>query len=157
MDDKTFLRHALATIAYRGGKTLRGAPEGFGAFSLGEGSRTAAEILAHIGDLLQWLLGLADGEHRWSDTSPDDWETQVERFHAELAILDERLASDEPLQRSATRLFQGPVADALQHVGQLAMMRRLAGSPVGGENFYKAEIEIGRVGAEQAPPVYEFD
>ena len=148
MDDRDFLRHALATIAYRGGKTFRGAPNGFGSTSAGRGSRTAVEILAHIGDLFDWMLGLADGEHRWGDTATDDWAGQVDRFYAGLAALDARLCSPEPLGKSPAKLFQGPVADTLQHVGQLAMLRRLAGSPVKGENFYKADIQIGRVGPD---------
>ena len=157
MDERTFLRHALATIAYRGGKALRGAPEGFGGTSAGPGSRTAVEILAHIGDLFDWMLGLADGEHRWSDTRTDDWAGQVDRFYAGLAALDARLASSEPLGKTPAKLFQGPVADTLQHVGQIAMLRRLAGSPVKGENFYKADIRVGRVGPEQEQPVREFE
>ena len=157
MDETRFLRHALATVAYRGGKVLRDAPPGFGATLVGPGSRTAVQILAHIGDLFEWMLALARGEHRWSETATDDWDAQVERFHERLGELDARLASGAPLGSPAARLFQGPVADALQHIGQLAMLRRVAGSPVKGENYFKADIEIGRVGQEQAPPRYEFD
>ena len=88
MDEhRDFLRHALATIAYRGGKTLRDAPQGFGSYSAGPGSRSAVEILAHIGDLFDWMLALADGEHRWSPTDTDDWDGQVRRFHDRLAAL----------------------------------------------------------------------
>ena len=87
-------------------------------------------------------------EHRWGDTATDDWAGQVDRFYAGLAALDARLCSPEPLGKSPAKLFQGPVADTLQHVGQLAMLRRLAGSPVKGENFYKADIQIGRVGPD---------
>jgi hypothetical protein len=155
--ERAFLRHLVATIAYRGGKVLRDAPEGFGATSVGEGSRTAVQILAHMGDLFAWGLALADGEHRWSDTESDDWDGQVERFFAGLAAVDDRLASPEPLGRPALRLVQGPFADALTHIGQIALLRRLAGSPVKGENYFKAEIEAGRVGPEQPRPVYEFE
>ncbi len=154
--ERGVLRHAVATIAYRGGKVLRGAPEGFGSTSAGPGSRSAVEILAHMGDLFSWALALADGEHRWSETAPEDWAGQVERFYAGLAAVDHRLAASEPLGRPALRLLQGPLADALTHVGQLAMLRRLAGSPVMGENYFKAEIEAGRVGPEQTAPVFEF-
>ena len=155
-DERTLLRHLVAVIAYRGGKALRDAPEGFGAVSAGPGSRTAVGILAHTADLFAWGLALADGEHRWSDTESDDWDAQVERFYAGLAAVDARLASPEPLGRPAARLLQGPFADALTHVGQIGMLRRLAGSPVRGENYFKAEIEVGRVGPEQAPPSDEF-
>lgn len=156
-DERTMLRHTLATIAYRGGKALRDAPEGFGATTAGGGSRTAVQILAHMGDLFAWGLALADGEHRWSETKSDDWDAQVERFFAGLAAVDARLASPEPLGRPETKLLQGPFADALTHVGQIAMLRRVAGAPVRGENYFKATIEIGQVGSGQAPPNYEFD
>ncbi|MDA0328599.1 MAG: hypothetical protein O2958_06290 [Gemmatimonadetes bacterium] len=156
-DERTMLRHTLATIAYRGGKALRDAPEGFGATTAGGGSRTAVQILAHMGDLFAWGLALADGEYRWSETKSDDWDAQVERFFAGLAAVDARLASPEPLGRPETKLLQGPFADALTHVGQIAMLRRVAGAPVRGENYFKATIEIGQVGSGQAPPNYEFD
>jgi len=156
-DERAALRHLLATIAYRGGKVLRGAPEGFGATSVGHGARTAVEILAHIGDLFDWSLALAaDGEHRWHNTRSDDWEVQVERFFAGLATVDAHLASGGPIARPPTRLAQGPFADALNHIGQLALLRRVAGSPVKGENYFKAEITTGRVGPDQADPVFEF-
>ena len=155
--ERTLLRHMIATIAYRGGKALREAPEGFGATTAGPGSRSAVQILAHMGDLFAWALALADGEHRWSDTRSDDWNAQVDRFFAGLEAVDARLASPEPLGRPAQRLLQGPFADALTHIGQIAMLRRLADSPVKGENYFKAEIEPGRVGPKQSPPVFEFD
>jgi hypothetical protein len=53
-------------------------------------------------------------------------------------------------------LIQGPIADALTHVGQIAMLRRLAGCPIPGENYFAADIAPGRVGAQQAQPVQEF-
>lgn len=157
-DEREALRHLLATIAYRGGKVLRGAPPDFGSVSAGADARTAVEILAHVGDLFDWGLALAaEGEHRWSETRSDDWDAQVERFFAGLAAVDAHLASSEPLARSAARLMQGPFADALTHIGQLAMLRRVAGSPVRGENYFKAHIEAGRVGPEQEAPVLEFE
>lgn len=155
--DRQFLRHALATLAYRGGKAIRGVPSGFGAFNISPGTRTPLEILAHIGDLFEWMVHLMDGRHVWQDTPPLSWEEQVERFHRLLGELDVLLASDMPLETSAQRLFQGPVADALTHVGQIAMLRRLADSPIRGENFFKADIVTGRTGPEQTAPRREFD
>lgn len=154
---RAMLRHTVATLAYRGGKALRNAPEGFAAFSIAEGSRTPLQILAHVGDLLEWALWMAKGEHRWRDDEPGEWARQVERFYGGLAALDAYLASDAPLGWSAERLFQGPIADALTHVGQLTMLRRLAGAPVRGENYAKADIAAGRVGPEQSAPRVEFD
>jgi hypothetical protein len=153
---RALLRHTLATLAYRGGKAVRGVPTGFATFRIAEGSRTAGQILAHVGDLLDWGLALARGERRWHDSLPLEWEQEVARFHAALERLDAQLASDAPLGSSAEQIFQGPIADALTHVGQIAMLRRLAGSPVRAENYAKAEIVAGRVGAEQAAPRAEF-
>jgi hypothetical protein len=153
----TFLRHSLATLAYRAGKTLRGVPQGFADFRAGTGSRTPGEILTHMGDLFDWARALADGKHIWHNSAPLAWEREVERFFAGLTAFDRRLASGEPLGFSAERLFQGPVADALTHTGQIAMLRRMAGAPVRGENYFRAKIETGSVGADQEPPVVEFD
>jgi hypothetical protein len=155
---REFLRHTVATLAYRGGKVLRGAPEPFGHFRAGDSSRTASAILAHIGDLLDWALVYAkEGRHEWHDRPAGTWEEDTARFFAGLAALDAYLASDVPLGLSAERLFQGPIADALTHVGQIAMLRRLAGHPVRGENYLKADIVAGRVGPEQSTPRREFD
>ena len=158
MDAKReFLRHTVATLAYRGGKVLRGAPEGFATLRVSEATRSAGEILAHIGDLLEWALGLAKGQHVWRDAAPRSWDAEVDRFFQSLQRLDEYLAGDLPLGYPPEKLFQGPIADALNHVGQIATLRRLAGSPVRGENYFKAEIVVGRVGPEQSSKRVEFD
>ena len=154
---RDLLRHTLATLAYRAGKTLRGAPGRFPVFRVGDGTRTPAQILAHVGDLLDSAHWIANGEHRWHASEPLPWDLEVDRFFTALARLDARLAAPEPLGFPPEKLFQGPIADALTHVGQLAMLRRLAGSPVRGENYFRAEIEVGRVGPEHATPVREFD
>jgi hypothetical protein len=151
-----FLRHALATVAYRGGKTVRNAPAEFSKFQAGPSSRTAGQILAHIGDLLDWGLSLAQGQQRWQDSAPQAWDQDVARFHAGLAAFDAYLASGAPLGCTPEKLFQGPIADALTHVGQIGLLRRLAGSPVKGENYFRADIEIGRLGPDQTSPKREF-
>lgn len=155
--ERTLLRHTVATLAYRGGKALRGASADFGDFRVAEASRTPAEILAHVGDLLDWALSQARGEERWSDTTPEDWDGQVERFFAGLDAFDAYLASDQPLVDAPGKIFQGAIADALTHVGQINMLRRLAGAPVRGENYHRADIVAGRVGDEQSDPRREFD
>jgi hypothetical protein len=151
------LRHCVATVAYRGGKALRGAPAGFAEFRVAPASRTPLEILAHIGDLFDWAVHLADGEHVWQESTPISWEREVERFFLRLEAFDARLASAKAVGFPAGRLFQGPIADALSHIGQIGYLRRLAGAPVRGENYFRAEIRVGRVGDEQADPVREFD
>jgi hypothetical protein len=151
------LRHTVATLAYRGGKALRDAPAGFASFRAGPGSRAAGEILAHVCDLFDWALLLADGRQAWSDSALASWEEGTARFFEGLRRLDERLASKAPLACTPEALFQGPVADALTHVGQIALLRRMAGAPLRGENYFKAEIVAGRVGPEQSEPRREFD
>ena len=154
---REMLRHTLATLAYRGGKAVRRVPEGFEGFEAGAGLRTPAQILAHVGDLLDWALSMARGEQRWHNSTPLAWDEEVARFFRRLEEFDAYLASDAPLGVTAEGLFQGPVADALTHVGQIALLRRMAGAPVRGENYFVAEIVAGRVGAEQATPRREFD
>lgn len=154
---RELLRHTVATVAYRAGKALRDAPAGFADFRVGEGTRTPVEILAHMGDLFDWAWYLAQGEHRWHDTPPKPWPAEVERFFGALARFDAFLASSAPLGSTPEKLFQGPIADALVHTGQLALLRRRAGGPVRGENYFKANIDTGRVGDDQPPPVREFD
>ena len=154
---RDLLRHAIATVAYRGAKALRGAPPKFAAFKVSKTSRTPVQILAHVGDLYDWALALAQRGHEWHDSPPMPWDAECERFFKTVRRFDDYLASDAPLKVSAERLFQGPVADSLTHVGQLTMLRRLVESPVRGENYLKAEILIGQVGPTQAPPRVEFD
>jgi hypothetical protein len=157
MDEKiALLRHALATLAYRGGKALRGAPAEFAAFSVGSQPRTPAQILAHMGDLLDWSISIVDGRETWHNSPPLAWEPGAARFFAALEAFDRRLASGVSLACPVEKLFQGPIADALTHVGQIAMLRRLAGCPIPGENYFVADVAAGRVGAQQAQPVKEF-
>ena len=139
----SFLRHTVATLAFRFRKAVKDAPEGFGGVSAGPGCRTAAETLAHMGDLFDWGLKLCDGVHEWHDATPLPWEAECERFLTTLAAFDRRLESG--LLCPAERLFQGPVADALTHVGQLGTLRRLAGHPAGPKNYYKADIALGAI------------
>ncbi|MGE5277450.1 MAG: hypothetical protein ACM3SU_10685 [Acidobacteriota bacterium] len=155
--ERQLLRHTLATLAYRGGKAVGGVSPEVAAFRAGATSRTPAEILSHVGDLLDWAVHLCRGEHVWKDSAPLPWEKEVARFFAGLERLDGHLASPAPLGFAAEKIFQGPIADALAHVGQIALLRRLAGSPVRGENYFKAEITAGRVGPQQPAPRFEFD
>jgi hypothetical protein len=155
--ERQMLRHTLATLAYRGGKTLRGAPEGFSAYRASETTRTPGQVLAHLGDLLDWALSISQGKQEWRNTQPQSWETDSQRFFAALASFDAYLASGEPLGATVEKLFQGPIADALTHVGQIAMLRRMAHAPIRAENYFRAEIVVGRVGPDQAPPRREFD
>lgn len=158
-DVRSFLRHATAVIAYRGSKALRGAPPEFARFKAGPATRTPLEILAHIGDLLEVSAARLRGPAQWQEAEPDDWDRHVQRFHAALASIDEALASSDPITVPIDRWYQGPFADALTHIGQLAMLRRMSGAPMKGEAYFYADVRPGQVGPEQTPaePKYEFD
>ncbi|SPE17947.1 conserved hypothetical protein [Candidatus Sulfotelmatomonas gaucii] len=153
-DERALLRHTLATLAYRTARAIEGAPATFADFS-GAGRRPV-QILAHMGDLLHWALSLAQGSQRWHDSQPLAWPQEQQRFFDALTAFDALLASSAPLQAPVERLFQGPVADALTHTGQLAMLRRLAGVPIRGENYYLAAIAVGQVGPGQPDPIKPF-
>ena len=149
---RLFLRHSLATLAYRAGKTLRGTPAAFGEYRADAASPRVVEILAHMGDLMDWVLTQARGDIRWNNSAPLAWEDEIARFHRALGALDAYLASDAPLGYEPGRMFQGGIADALTHTGQLAMLRRLSGYKMKGESYARADIEAGRVGLDQVPP-----
>lgn len=157
-DATHMLRHMLATLAYRGSKAIRNAPPGFGDFRAPSTLNTPVMLLAHIGDLIDWA-------HRWTQggtpkfetTKPLGWDAEVQRFHSLLeafdAFLQQNPTADVPLET----LFQAPIADALTHIGQIALLRRMMGDPVAGEAYRVADIVPGRVGPEQTPPKREFE
>jgi hypothetical protein len=150
------LRHTIATLAYRAAKALRDAPPGFSDFRAADGSRSAGEILAHMADLFDWALSQATGKETWRDSTPQSWADDSARFFAALKAFDDYLASGAALHRAPEQMFQGAVADALTHVGQIALLRRLAGAAIRGENYSVAKIALGGVGSTQPPAVYEF-
>lgn len=154
---RQLLRHAVATVAYRGGKAVRGAPESFAGFKIGDKPRTPAQILAHIGDLYDWALSCVKGKQEWHNSTPLPWPQEIKRFFKTLQAFDDYLATDSPLGFPAEQVFQGAVADSLTHVGQIAMLRRLAGCPMKSENYFLADIAVGRVGEQQAASKQEFD
>jgi hypothetical protein len=155
MDEKReLLRHALATLAYRTTRALENAPIGFGEFA--GATRTPVQILAHMGDLMVWSLSICLGSPKWRRTAPLEWHQEEERFFRALASFDAFLASEASVHAPIERLLQGPVADGLTHAGQLAMLRRLAGAPVQGEDFFEAAIALGQVSSVQPAPVRPF-
>lgn len=154
---RTLLRRLAATLAYRAAKVLRDPPAGFGSASFGPTTRRPVQIVAHMADLMTWAVGLARGEYVWRAEGSDDWDVEARRFFDRLAELDAELGAEGPFEGETEKLIQGPLADALTHVGQLAMLRGMAGAPVRPESYARAEIVPGRVGLEQAPPGLEFE
>jgi hypothetical protein len=151
------LRHAVATLAYRAEKVLREAPPGFAGTRLSPATRTPLEILSHLGDLTEWAARMARGEQRWQAVPATDWAEAAERFFRGLAELDAALAGAPAGSLASERILQGPIADALTHVGQLALIRGCCGDPVRPESYARADIRAGRVGRSQAPARAEFD
>jgi len=151
------LRHLVATLAYRAAKVLRDAPADFGSFQVGPERRRPVQIVAHMADLMAWAVTLAHGEYVWKAEGSDDWNAEVRRFFDGLAALDGALETGSLPKGSEEKLIQGPLADALTHVGQLALMRGLSGAPVRPESYARANIAAGSVGMTQPAPVREFD
>ncbi len=145
---RELLRHLVATVAYRGGIAIADAPENFAVFRVDETARTPGELLAHIGDLLEGSRSLVQGEMVYLASPPLPWGEEVSRFFSAVKALDSYLASDAPLACPVEKLIQGPIGDALTHVGQIVMLRRLAGSPIRAESYFTAEIIPGGVPQE---------
>jgi len=142
------LRHMVATVAYRGGIAVSDAPEDFAVFRVNEGVRAPGEILAHIGDLLEGSLYLLKGELVYLTSFPLPWDEEVSRFFSAAGRLDAYLESSETLACPVEKLIQGPIGDALTHVGQIVMLRRVAGRPVRAASYFTAEIIPGMVNQE---------
>ena len=140
-NNRDLMRHFLATLAYRARKTIAGAPAEFPHF--GGAGKEPTRILSHMGDLMSWSISLFSQE-KWEPAKETDWDKNVVRFFALLKELDSLLASGAPVRcYSEERMLQGPLADAMTHVGQLAMLRRMAGAPTQPENFAAAPVAIG--------------
>jgi hypothetical protein len=154
---RKLLRQMLATLAYRANKAVTAAPNGFGDASAGGGTRSALVVISHMADLMEWGTSVARDQSVWRDGSPSSWDGEVNRFFAGLEALDRQLASSAISKSAGDKLIQGPIADALTHLGQIGILRRIAGSPVRGESYARATITEGRVGRDQAAPNWEFD
>lgn len=154
---RTVVRHLAATLAYRAAKVLRDAPPSFGSAAFGDATRRPVQIVAHLADLMAWAVSLAEGGYVWKAGGSGDWDAEVRRFFDGLAQLDRALAADGAFAGSIEKLIQGPLADALTHVGQLSMLRGMAGVPIRPESYARADIAVGRVGLDQTPPAREFD
>ncbi|MEN3327105.1 MAG: hypothetical protein V7638_1912 [Acidobacteriota bacterium] len=135
----------VATVAYRGGLAIVDAPESFPSFRAHETTRTPGELLAHIGDLLEGSVYLLKGEMVYLTSTPLPWKEEVTRFFSAIKVLDAYLASDAPLACPVEKLVQGPIGDALTHVGQLVMLRRMSGNPIRPTAYFTAEIVAGEV------------
>jgi hypothetical protein len=145
---RELFRHVVATVAYRGGLSVSDAPENFATFRVNETTRTPGELLAHIGDLLEGSLYLVKGELVYLASAPLSWEEEVARFFSAVKEFDSYLASGAPLACPMEKLIQGPIGDALTHVGQIVMLRRMAGKPVRVEAYFTAEIVAGEINEE---------
>src|SRR6185436_8148582 len=153
-DKRAMLVHFLAALAYRTQKALRGAPASFAGFEAGNQVRTPQWLVQHMDGALGYALTCFEGEPTsYRSERLASFDAEVVRFHGKLEALARHLRGATPL-RSVTpeQLLQGPFADAMTHAGQLAMLRRLAGSPIPPENFIVAEISPERLGPDQAPP-----
>src|ERR1051325_6793954 len=156
-ESRPVLRHLAATLAYRAAKVLRDVPDGFSSASFGDTTRRPVLVVAHLADLMAWAVTLVQDNVVWKAGGSGDWDVEVRRFFDNLAALDRELTTATLAPGAAEKLIQGPLADALTPVGQLAMLRGMAGAPVRPESYARAPVTAGRVGPDQAPPRGEFD
>jgi hypothetical protein len=154
MDDRALLRHFLASLAYRTQKALRDAPPHFGSFVAAADVRAPSALVRHMTSVLGFARTFFVGGSYRPEPLPS-LADEVSRFHQMLSDLGRHLESGAPMLNGMTtsRLLHGPFADAMTHAGQLAMLRRLAGSPVPPEDFSLAAISADRLGADQPATV----
>jgi hypothetical protein len=155
---RDMLCHFLAAIAYRTQKALRDSRDDFGSFNAGSEARTPTELVRHMTSVLGYARTFFIGGKYRPEPLPDI-EAEVERFHEMLEDLAENVRSGAKFLGGMTpeRLLQGPLADAMTHAGQLAMLRRLAGDAIPPENFILADIDSHRLGKEQPEPISPDD
>lgn len=149
--ENDLLRHFLAAIAYRTQKALRDAPASFPDFDAGHQVRTPAQILRHMTSVLGYARTFFIGGTYRPDPLPT-FSEEMTRFHHMLEDLAGHLSSDTQMALSPEQLLQGPLSDVMTHVGQLALLRRLAGTPIPPENFVMADVNRDRLGMNQALP-----
>jgi len=140
---RDLLRHMVATVAFRCSIAVDGAPLGFEDFRASGSTRSPAEILAHLGDLIEGTHYLLQGKFVSLVSKPSSWDEEVTRFYSAVRSLDSFLTSDEPLAHPVEKFVQGPIGDALTHVGQIVMLRRIFGAPVRQEPYFTIEIIPG--------------
>ena len=156
-EKRELLRHTVATLAYRAEKVLRDPPDGFASMRLSPSSRSALDIVSHLGDLMEWGERMARGEYLWEARPSGEWSVACDRFFESVKALDAAIGKASFDKYPVEMIFQGPVADALTHVGQLSIMRGVAGGSVRPESYARAEIQTGRVGRDQSSVRKEFD
>jgi hypothetical protein len=151
-ESRKLLQHFLAAIAYRTQKALRDAPLGYAEFRPSPTSRTPYELLWHMTGLIGYARTMLHGGE-FAPPRLATLEAEVERFHATLELLSRDFADGSLEARISDEQFlQGPLADTMTHVGQLAYLRRLYGDPVPSENFIFASIDAVNLTREQALP-----
>jgi hypothetical protein len=158
-DDRALIRHFLAALAYRTQKAIRGAPAAYWDYSAGNQVRTPREILGHMTSLMGYTTTLFQGgSYPFRPGQLESVDAEVARFHEMVGRVADHVDNDDlPADLTLERLLQGPLADAMTHVGQLAMLRRMEGTPIPPENFLRADVDADRLGRDQAPPVAPDD
>jgi hypothetical protein len=152
-ESRRLLQHFLAALAYRTQKALRGAPESFGDFRIAENVRTPHELVWHMTGVIGYARTMLHGG-MFKPPRLETFAEEIERFHGTLAALRDDFGNSTLVapQISDKQFLQGPLSDAMTHAGQLAILRRLAGSPVASEDFIFAKVDASNVSASQADP-----
>ena len=149
---RRLLQHFIAALAYRTQKEVRGAPPGFADYRAGANVRTPHELVWHMTSVTGYARTMLHGGTFRPPPMPT-FDEEVARFHETLASLRDDLVDDRLTAAISDEQFlQGPLSDAMTHAGQLAMLRRMAGSPVPPENFIHARVDAANVGPNQPEP-----
>lgn len=141
------LRHLLATIGYRFQAAIEGAPEEYADFDPGHGVRGPRELVGHCVHVLRIARSSFEPELEPSAPVGDSWNERIALLHLELDLLDRHVDQGTPPQSwTLLQMVQGPLADVLTHIGQLALLRRLQGDPVARQSYLRAPVEARRTG-----------
>jgi hypothetical protein len=151
-EKREMLRHYIASIAYHATKAIRDAPATYPEFNAGKGARTPKQILHHMTGVLTYAHSFFE-EYETTFFEHQQWDAEINRFYEILSKLDESFKEKGSTEVSEEQLLQGPLSDVMAHIGQLLMLRRIAGCPVPSENFIFADITKGAVGPDQPEPV----
>jgi hypothetical protein len=152
MDYRDTTRRLIATLAFRTRHALKNAPTGFEDFEAGMDVRTPHQIIHHMNDCVSMTNDMLSGRKPERLEVMSFMET-VETFHEKMSALDKTLADVElPDDEKCLRILQGPLCDAMTHVGQLMMIRRLMGASIPGATYYRSDIKNGQVGPNQPLP-----
>ncbi len=136
-----FIQHFLKVLSYRFEKAIHNAAESYPKHASGHGIRTPLELLGHMNGVLEFAISSLKNQPR-RNIPEQSWQEQITLYYEKLKELNQLMQENSFDTDTLERILQGPLADAMTHIGQLAMMRRLANSAIAGENYFAADMSL---------------